>query len=1132
MIINPRDNATMVAWYTKAGRDDLLSRFEVSGDALAEQLLRATRLHPRYTNDERMAWAVYNLSPARERMPSQESSATSGIAEEPRQIPCRFVPAGPTAQGSGFWLWAWRIAILGLLIAWAAGLHAQVTTVIGTRSGNAVGIICDSGCGGAAAFEDQDAVTPGTTPTNLVGGFRDDAAPSTLSEGQGGLVRITEFRALHVHLLDASGNPLTLMSLGAKYAAAVAIVDGAGNQITSFGGGTQYTEADLDTTITGTAIMFESNTGTSALSVVNNTTPLPVSDAGGALTIDGTLTAVTSITNAVAVTGTFWQATQPVSGTFWQATQPISAASLPLPSGASTAANQTSVIGTDGLAGPASVLSVGGTQSTGEIQEVQVDADGQLQVDVLTMPTVTVTDGAGAMNVIVDSGTLTAITTITNSVTVTDGAGALNVICDSGCAGGAQYTEADIDATITGTATMMEVAADTLQPIQGTVAGGLLVNLGTNNDVTVTGTVTADAGTGTFVVGDGAGALNVICDSGCSGGTQYTDDTSTHSTGVTLGTAMVAAATPTDAAVDANDLGVVGMSTDRRLFTDTQIVGQDATLTVGDGAGALNTIVDSGTLTAVTTITNSVTVTDGAGALNVICDSGCAGGVQYTEADTDVSITGTALMMEGAGDALVAAPGTAADGLLVNLGTNNDVVATATNLDIRDLTATDVVTVTDGVGALNVIVDSGTVTANAGTGTFVVGDGAGALNVICDSGCGAGTEYTEAATDASITGTAILMEGAADTLLPVQGTVTDGLLVNLGTNNDVVASATDLDIRNLTATDVVTVTDGAGALNVIVDSGTVTAVTSITNSVAVTAAAGAATIAKAEDAASVDLDVGVQMLAIRDDTLNVRSGAENDYEPLHTDANGALWVIPSGTTVVGDGAGALNVIVDSGTTTVTQATGTNLHAVIDTGSTTAATQATASNLNATVVGTGTFSVQTSAQIPGTGATNLGKAEDVASASGDTLVAAGCVTNDADGTAFASNGTDGDYAVHACDKYGAVMVTGQHPTQWSYHENSSSALTDTTVHAACAAGEYNYIGTLAFSSGAATQMTLMIEDSTTTAILGPYYLEAVSGRGAVINFNPPKKQTTSATLISVTTTGAIAHSVDITGFCSR
>lgn len=35
---------------------------------------------------------------------------------------------------------------------------------------------------------------------------------------------------------------------------------------------------------------------------------------------------VASITNPVAVTGTFWQATQPVSGTFWQATQPVSLA--------------------------------------------------------------------------------------------------------------------------------------------------------------------------------------------------------------------------------------------------------------------------------------------------------------------------------------------------------------------------------------------------------------------------------------------------------------------------------------------------------------------------------------------------------------------------------------------------------------------------------------------------------------------------------------------------------------------------------------------------------------------------------------------------------------------------------------
>jgi hypothetical protein len=48
-------------------------------------------------------------------------------------------------------------------------------------------------------------------------------------------------------------------------------------------------------------------------------------------------------TAALPVSGTFWQTTQPVSGTFWQTTQPISAASLPLPTGASTAAGLSAI---------------------------------------------------------------------------------------------------------------------------------------------------------------------------------------------------------------------------------------------------------------------------------------------------------------------------------------------------------------------------------------------------------------------------------------------------------------------------------------------------------------------------------------------------------------------------------------------------------------------------------------------------------------------------------------------------------------------------------------------------------------------------------------------------------------------
>jgi hypothetical protein len=52
---------------------------------------------------------------------------------------------------------------------------------------------------------------------------------------------------------------------------------------------------------------------------------------------------LTKLNASIAVTGTFWQATQPVSGTFWQATQPVSAASLPLPTGAATEAESEAI---------------------------------------------------------------------------------------------------------------------------------------------------------------------------------------------------------------------------------------------------------------------------------------------------------------------------------------------------------------------------------------------------------------------------------------------------------------------------------------------------------------------------------------------------------------------------------------------------------------------------------------------------------------------------------------------------------------------------------------------------------------------------------------------------------------------
>lgn len=64
-----------------------------------------------------------------------------------------------------------------------------------------------------------------------------------------------------------------------KQALDVAILDGAGAQITTFGGGTEYTEGNVDTTITGTAIMWEDTGDT--LRAVSAAKPLPVNIVSG-----------------------------------------------------------------------------------------------------------------------------------------------------------------------------------------------------------------------------------------------------------------------------------------------------------------------------------------------------------------------------------------------------------------------------------------------------------------------------------------------------------------------------------------------------------------------------------------------------------------------------------------------------------------------------------------------------------------------------------------------------------------------------------------------------------------------------------------------------------------------------------
>lgn len=222
---------------------------------------------------------------------------------------------------------------------------------------------------------------------------------------------------------------------------------------------------------------------------------------------------LTSVSDSVsAVQSGTWNVTN-VSGT------------VSLPTGASTSANQSTIIGhLDGVEGllttidadtgnidtslnaiEAGYAAEGAALGSGVLIQgddgtdrtnVLVDTDGHLQVDVLS---------GGTSGTQYTEGDTDA--TLTGTIAMAEGPSdtatplqvdaskhlQVDIAADSvGIGGGTQYTEGDTDATITGNVMMMEGAANAIVAAQGTAADGLLVNLGSNNDVTVTGTVTAN----------------------------------------------------------------------------------------------------------------------------------------------------------------------------------------------------------------------------------------------------------------------------------------------------------------------------------------------------------------------------------------------------------------------------------------------------------------------------------------------------------------------------------------------------------------------------------------------------------------------------------------------------------------
>lgn len=220
---------------------------------------------------------------------------------------------------------------------------------------------------------------------------------------------------------------------------------------------------------------------------------------------------------------------------------------------------------------------------------------------------------------------------------------------------------------------------------------------------------------------------------------------------------------------------------------------------------------------------------------------------------------------------------------------------------------------------------------------------------------------------------------------------------------------------------------------------------------------------------------GLIVGAVRRDADTTLVNTTNEIGPLQMDANGRLKVeafsgetLPvslTSTTVTGTVAVTQSGtwdevgINDSGNSiTVDQPTGTNLHTVIDSGTITTVT---------TLTGTTTLT-------PGTGATNLGKAEDGAHASGDVGVAPMFVRND---TMADFTGADNDYTVGAVTVKGQQITTNAPRGRKLHQVTTITASTSETTVLTAAASTFHDVYGIIVTNTSATATEVAFKDAT-------------------------------------------------------
>lgn len=384
------------------------------------------------------------------------------------------------------------------------------------NASNQLSVICSSGCSGGPA--DESAFTFGTTAIFSGGVYQTTPTSNALTTGQAGQFQVTAHRALFTNLRTATGEelgtaaqPLVVTTppplvLG-RVASAPPIYQAGTNQpiaLTSTGG----------LRVDGTYGLFP-NQQSNVTANFNTTTGSTQN-----LTLWGV--ALPSASGAVvAGTSTNPLRTDPTGTT----TQPISAASLPLPTGAATAAKQPA-LGTAGTAS-ADVITIQGIASMTKLlvtpDSVALPANQSVnvaQINAVTPLMGNGVTGTGSLRVTLASDT----TSNTNAFLVTG-------------------TGGTFPATQSGTWTVQPGNTANTTPWLMTIQQG-----------------------GNAAAVDASNRLSVICSSGCSGGPA---DESTFTFGTTaMFSGGVYQTTPTNNPLTTGQAGQFQVTAQRALFVN------------------------------------------------------------------------------------------------------------------------------------------------------------------------------------------------------------------------------------------------------------------------------------------------------------------------------------------------------------------------------------------------------------------------------------------------------------------------------------------------------------------------------------------------------------------------------------